>query len=138
MKELVLIIISYLIGSIPTALLVSKRFFGIDIRDYGSGNMGATNSVAYMFDRKGQMTVDGARVIEDVLIEAALDAGADDVVRDDEVFVITTDPGALHGVKEALEAQKYKVSDAELAWVPKNSVRVDGVAASLPRGGALV
>ena len=94
------------------------------------GNMGATNSVAYMFDRKGQMTVDGARVVEDVLIEAALDAGADDVVREDEVFVITTDPGALHGVKEALEAQKYKVSDAELAWVPKNSVRVEGVAAT--------
>ena len=95
-----------------------------------NGNMGATNSVSYMFDRKGQMTVDGARVVEDVLIEAALDAGADDVVREDEVFVITTDPGALHGVKEALEAQKYKVSDAELAWVPKNSVRVEGVAAT--------
>jgi glycerol-3-phosphate acyltransferase PlsY len=44
MKELILIIFSYLIGSIPTALLVSKRFFGIDIRDYGSGNMGATNT----------------------------------------------------------------------------------------------
>ncbi len=44
MKEFILIITSYLIGSIPTAFLVSKRFFGIDIRDYGSGNMGATNT----------------------------------------------------------------------------------------------
>jgi glycerol-3-phosphate acyltransferase PlsY len=44
MQELLLIIIAYLIGSIPTAVLVSKYFFGIDIRDYGSGNAGATNT----------------------------------------------------------------------------------------------
>lgn len=44
MKELLLIIIAYLIGSIPTALIVSRKYFGIDIRDYGSGNMGATNA----------------------------------------------------------------------------------------------
>lgn len=94
------------------------------------GNMGSTNSVAYLFDRKGQMSVDGARVVEDVLIEVALEAGAEDVVREDELFVITTDPGSLHAVKESLEAKKYKVSDAELAWVSKSSVRVDGVAAS--------
>lgn len=44
MKELFLIILAYFIGSIPTALIISKRFFGIDIREYGSGNMGATNT----------------------------------------------------------------------------------------------
>jgi len=44
MKELLLIILAYFIGSIPTALLISSRFFGVDIRDYGSGNMGATNT----------------------------------------------------------------------------------------------
>jgi acyl phosphate:glycerol-3-phosphate acyltransferase len=44
MRELLLIIAAYLIGSIPTALIISKNFFGIDIRDYGSGNMGATNT----------------------------------------------------------------------------------------------
>ena len=44
MKELLLIIIAYLIGSIPTAVWVSKVFFGVDIRDYGSGNSGATNT----------------------------------------------------------------------------------------------
>ncbi len=44
MKELLLIIIAYLIGSIPTALIISRKYFGIDIRDYGSGNMGATNA----------------------------------------------------------------------------------------------
>ena len=44
MKEFLLIILAYLIGSVPTALIISKRFFGIDIREYGSGNMGATNA----------------------------------------------------------------------------------------------
>jgi glycerol-3-phosphate acyltransferase PlsY len=44
MKELLLIVIAYLIGSVPTALIVSRKYFGIDIRDYGSGNMGATNA----------------------------------------------------------------------------------------------
>jgi len=44
MKEFLLIITAYLIGSIPTALLISRKYFGIDIREYGSGNMGATNA----------------------------------------------------------------------------------------------
>jgi glycerol-3-phosphate acyltransferase PlsY len=44
MKELLLIVIAYLIGSVPTALIISRKYFGIDIRDYGSGNMGATNA----------------------------------------------------------------------------------------------
>ncbi len=57
MKELILIIIAYLIGSIPTALLVSKRFFGIDIRDYGSGNMGATNTFRVLGSRYGTMVM---------------------------------------------------------------------------------
>lgn len=57
MKELVLIIVSYIIGSIPTALIVSRRFFGIDIRDYGSGNMGATNTFRVLGSRYGSMVM---------------------------------------------------------------------------------
>jgi YebC/PmpR family DNA-binding regulatory protein len=94
-----------------------------------NGNLGSTNSVAYLFDRKGQMTVAGEGVTEDALIEAALEAGAEDVVREDDLFVITTDPGSLHAVKEGLETKKYTVSDAELAWVPKSTVSVEGAAA---------
>jgi len=93
------------------------------------GNMGSTNSVAYLFDRRGQMGVDAAGVNEDTLMEVALEAGAEDVTREDDVFIITTDPGSLHGVKEALESKKYKVSDAELAWVPKSSIAVEGAPA---------
>ena len=94
-----------------------------------NGNMGSTNSVAYLFDRKGQMNVAAEGVSEDALIETALEAGADDVVREDDLFVVTTEPGALHAVKEALEASRYQVSDTELAWVPKSTVHVEGAAA---------
>lgn len=57
MKELLLILFAYLIGSIPTALIISKRFFGIDIRDYGSGNMGATNTFRVLGSRFGTMVM---------------------------------------------------------------------------------
>lgn len=53
MSELLLIILAYLIGSIPTSVWVSKRFFGIDIRDYGSGNAGATNTYRVLGSRWG-------------------------------------------------------------------------------------
>jgi glycerol-3-phosphate acyltransferase PlsY len=53
MKETLLIFLAYLIGSIPTALIISRRFFGIDIRDYGSGNMGATNAFRVMGPKFG-------------------------------------------------------------------------------------
>ena len=57
MKEALLIIVAYLIGSIPTALIISKRFFGIDIRDYGSGNMGATNTFRVLGSKYGTIVM---------------------------------------------------------------------------------
>jgi glycerol-3-phosphate acyltransferase PlsY len=57
MKEFLLIVTAYLIGSIPTALLVSKNFFGIDIRDYGSGNMGATNTFRILGSQYGTLVM---------------------------------------------------------------------------------
>lgn len=57
MKELFLIILAYLIGSVPTALIISKRFFDIDIRDYGSGNMGATNTFRVLGSKYGSIVM---------------------------------------------------------------------------------
>ncbi|MBC7627199.1 glycerol-3-phosphate 1-O-acyltransferase PlsY [Ferruginibacter sp.] len=57
MKEILLIIIAYFIGSIPTALIVSKSFFGVDIRDYGSGNMGATNTFRILGSKYGTIVM---------------------------------------------------------------------------------
>lgn len=65
MNELLLIVLAYLIGSIPTAVWISKHFFGIDIRDYGSGNAGATNTFRVLGSRWGVyvMTVDMLKAI---------------------------------------------------------------------------
>lgn len=57
MKELLLILIAYLIGSIPTALLISQKFFGVDIREYGSGNMGATNTFRVLGSKYGTVVM---------------------------------------------------------------------------------
>jgi len=57
LKELLLIIIAYLIGSIPTALIISRKYFGVDIRDYGSGNMGATNTFRVLGPKHGTVVM---------------------------------------------------------------------------------
>jgi glycerol-3-phosphate acyltransferase PlsY len=57
MKEFLLIVTAYLIGSIPTALLISRNFFGIDIREYGSGNMGATNTFRILGAKYGTIVM---------------------------------------------------------------------------------
>ncbi|MEO6844608.1 MAG: glycerol-3-phosphate 1-O-acyltransferase PlsY [Ginsengibacter sp.] len=59
MKEFILIILAYLIGSTPTAIIVSKAFFNIDIRDYGSGNMGATNTFRVLGPKFGTIVMVG-------------------------------------------------------------------------------
>ena len=89
------------------------------------GNLGATNSVAWMFDRKGQIEVAG-EADEDATMEAALDAGAEDMVREGDVFVITTPPTQLHAVDQALRAKQLPVRSAEIALLPKNTVKVEG------------
>ncbi|HEY6899703.1 MAG TPA: glycerol-3-phosphate 1-O-acyltransferase PlsY [Puia sp.] len=66
MKEVLLILSAYLIGSIPTAIWVSRSFFGIDIREYGSGNAGATNTFRVLGSRWGSFVM-GADVIKGVI-----------------------------------------------------------------------
>jgi YebC/PmpR family DNA-binding regulatory protein len=89
------------------------------------GNLGAAHSVAWMFDRKGQIEVAG-HADEDATMEAALDAGADDMVREGDVFLITTPPTQLHAVEQALRAKQLPVLSAEIAMLPKNTVKVEG------------
>src|SRR5690349_7256316 len=93
------------------------------------GNLGAANSVAWMFDRKAQITVDATKADEDASMEAALEAGADDMVRDGDVFLITGPASALHAITEQLKRRQVPVQAAEIAMIPKNTVKVDGKAA---------
>jgi YebC/PmpR family DNA-binding regulatory protein len=89
------------------------------------GNLGAANSVAWMFDRKAVITVDATKANEDATLEAALAAGADDVTRDGDILVITAPPNALHAVREQLAARKLPVTSAEIAMIAKSTVKVD-------------
>lgn len=95
----------------------------------GGGNLGATNSVAWMFDRKGQIYIPAENLDEDRTLEAALDAGATDFARDGDQFVVSTEPADLHAVKSALEDGELPVAEAEIAWIPKTTVKVEGAAA---------
>src|SRR5688500_12771746 len=65
------------------------------------GNLGASNSVSYLFERKGQIYIDGAKLNEDSVLEAALDAGAEDFKAEGDQFVVTTEPHSLHAVQKA-------------------------------------
>ncbi|MEO8945431.1 MAG: YebC/PmpR family DNA-binding transcriptional regulator [Gemmatimonadaceae bacterium] len=96
----------------------------------GNGNLGATNSVAFMFDRKGQIYVDATSADEDATLEKALEAGAEDFVREDEQFVITTHPNSLHDVQTGLESRGVTITESEVAYIPKNTVHVSGEAAT--------
>jgi len=92
----------------------------------GGGNMGATNSVSWMFERKGQIYLDATRYGEDSTLEAALEAGATDFVREDDQYVVSTDVPSFHAVKAALEKQGIVGTESEVAWIPKQTVSVAG------------
>jgi len=94
---------------------------------YG-GNLGENGCVAWLFTRKGQILVSrSATPDEDVLLEAALEAGADDLESDDaEYFRITTAPDELHQVKSAIEAAGIAVESAEFDMEPSTTVRLEG------------
>lgn len=95
------------------------------------GSLGETGSVAWMFDRKGVITVnaEAARMSEDDMILVAADAGAEDVSLDDGVFEITTAAADLEKVRAALEKQGIPVESAEVTRVPKTTVSLSGEAA---------
>lgn len=90
------------------------------------GNLGASGSVAWMFDKRGQIYVDAARYDEDTTMEAALDAGATDFAREGEQYIVTTGVTDLHAVQEGLQGRGVAPESAEIAMLPKSTVKVEG------------
>ena len=90
------------------------------------GNLGSAGSVAWMFDKRGQIYVDAARYDEDTTMEAALEAGAADFVREGEQYVVTTGVTDLHAVQEGLKGRGIAPESAEIALIPKSTVKVEG------------
>ena len=90
------------------------------------GTLGVTGSVGFMFDKKGVLILERTDGMdEDEVMMAALEAGAEDVVADEEVFEITTDPAAFSQVREELEKGGMEFLSAELQMVPQNTVTPD-------------
>ena len=97
---------------------------------HGGGNLGAANSVSFMFDRKGQIYIDATAYDEDTTLEKALEAGADDFAREEDQYIVTTPPNSLHDVQSLLEAAGLTIAEAEIAYLPKTTVHVTGDAAA--------
>ncbi|MDA8159897.1 MAG: YebC/PmpR family DNA-binding transcriptional regulator [Desulfobacteraceae bacterium] len=89
------------------------------------GNMGETGCVAFMFDKKGVIAVDKTAIAEDKLLELALEAGAEDVVEEDEAFKVLTGPGDLTAVSEALEKAGVAMSGAAAEMIPQNTIEIN-------------
>lgn len=91
---------------------------------YG-GNMAEAGSVSYLFKPRGLVVVERNAVVEDTLIETALDAGADDVAAEGDVYEILTPPARLEGVRDALTAKQIPVQSAEVTKLASMLVPLD-------------
>jgi YebC/PmpR family DNA-binding regulatory protein len=95
---------------------------------YG-GDLGQSNSVAWMFEKKGYIVIEKAKASEDTLLSAALDAGADDLRDDGDSWEVVSAPDAFPAVKEAVEKLGIETVSAQVAMLPKNYVSLEGKAA---------
>src|SRR5512142_3111548 len=106
------------------ALTDNRNRTGADVRHLLSkhgGNLGEPGSVSYLFDKRGVIVVDASRYDEDDLMPA-IDAGAEDIALDDDVFEIIAEPGALTGVREALAQAGVEIESADVTQRPKSRV----------------
>ncbi len=106
------------------AVTDNRNRTGADVRHALSkhgGNLGEPGSVSYLFDKRGEIVVDASRYNEDDLI-VAIDAGAEDISRDDDVYEIVTEPGDLSAVRQALEQAGVEIEASDLTQRPKSRV----------------
>jgi YebC/PmpR family DNA-binding regulatory protein len=90
------------------------------------GNLGESGCVAWMFKKRGVITIEKGAAEEDRLIELALDAGADDVVGDEDSFEVATAPENFSAVRDAIEKAGIPIANAEVTMIPENTVKVTG------------
>jgi YebC/PmpR family DNA-binding regulatory protein len=95
--------------------------------DAHGGKLGATNCVAWMFERKGLFLIAANKVDEEKLMEIALEAGADDLKREGDVYQVTSPPEAFNSVADALAAAKIEPDSKQLTRIPSNTVEIRDV-----------
>ena len=109
------------------ALTDNRNRTGADVRHALSkhgGSLGEPGSVSYLFDKEGVIVVDASRYGEDDLM-VAIDAGAEDIALDDDVYEIICEPSELNAVREALAAEGVELEAAEVSQRPKTRVPLD-------------
>ena len=117
------------VAVVVEALTDNRNRTAGDVRHYFDkygGNMGQQGSVMFMFSRQGVVLVDGEDVEEDAIMEAALEAGADDVITDEGVYDIRTGVHDVADVADALTAAGFTVVSAQAEYVPSTTVRLEG------------
>ena len=95
-----------------------------------NGNLGESNSVAWMFAKKGYIVVDKSAADEEKLLNAVLEAGGDDLRDDGDSWEIISDPAAFEAVRDAVKALGIEPASAEIAMIPQNYVKLEGKAAN--------
>ncbi len=90
------------------------------------GNLGASGCVSYLFDKRGLLVFDVEGLDGDALLEAALDAGAEDAEESDGTVEISTQPADFDGVREALAEKGFKPASAEITMQPSTTVKLEG------------
>jgi len=96
------------------------------IFDKYTGNLGESGCVAWIFEKKGIVVVSASGLNEDVVMELALEVGAQDVKMEGDTFEITTEPGDFEAVRQAVEDKRWKIEWAESTMIPQNTVKLDG------------
>jgi YebC/PmpR family DNA-binding regulatory protein len=89
------------------------------------GSLGEAGCVAWMFDKRGVIVFERDQADEDVILEVALETGADDVVTTEDQFEVHTDPAAFEAVRQAFDDREIDYSMAEITMVPQNNVKID-------------
>jgi YebC/PmpR family DNA-binding regulatory protein len=95
-----------------------------------SGNLGSTNSVAWMFTKKGHIVVDKSKADEEKLLSAALEAGADDMQDDGAAWEVLSEPTAFEAVRDAVKGLGIEPDSAQVAMLPQNYVKLTGAPAN--------
>jgi YebC/PmpR family DNA-binding regulatory protein len=109
------------------ALTDNRNRTGADVRHAlgkHGGNLGEPGSVAYLFDKRGVIVVDASRYDEDDLI-VAIDAGAEDIALDDDVYEVITEPSDLTAVRDALSEAGIEIESADISQQPKTRVPLE-------------
>src|SRR3954454_15388343 len=115
------------VAMLVEAVTDNRNRTGSDVRHIFSkhgGSLGEPGSVNYLFDKKGLVVVDGERYSEDDLM-VAIDAGAEDISMDDDVFEVLSEPSDLTAVRQALETAGIDIQTAEITQQPKSRVPLD-------------